>query len=78
MACPNMKTATPEQMQNMMGMLGKLAAYAPHLLADDGKPAPATPPAEAIPQIRAVWEKASLENGDGGAFVSHFGNQQWL
>lgn len=72
-SCP---TATPEQLQNLMGLMGKMAMYAPDLVAD-GK-SPASTPEEAIPRIRAVWEKASIENGDGGAFVSHFGNKQWL
>ncbi|EEP76439.1 conserved hypothetical protein [Uncinocarpus reesii 1704] len=35
-------------------------------------------PEESVKDMMKVIEGASLENGDGGAFVSHKGNQQWL
>lgn len=31
-----------------------------------------------IGQVMAVIEKASVEAGDGGTWVSQFGNKQWL
>ncbi|KAI1189557.1 hypothetical protein F5B17DRAFT_391007 [Nemania serpens] len=37
------------------------------------------PPSEIVPKIKKVWEEASLEKGDGGAFLSHTGVPgQWL
>jgi hypothetical protein len=54
-----------------MGFMGKLSAYAPHFQG-------ATPVDEAIPIIRSTWEKVSIDSGYGGAFISHFGNKQWL
>lgn len=49
----------------------KFAEYAP------GFTGPATAES-AIKDVISVWEKASIENGDGGAYVSHHGNKQWL
>jgi hypothetical protein len=62
---------TPEQMQGLAGFFGKLATYAP----DFKGPVPVN---EAIPVIRGAWEKASIESGHGGAFISHLGTKQWL
>lgn len=63
--------ATPEQLQGLMGFVSKLAAYAPHFKG------PITPE-ESVRHVRSTWEKASIEGGFGGAFVSHFGNKQWV
>ncbi|KAH1553234.1 hypothetical protein KXX57_007031 [Aspergillus fumigatus] len=63
--------ATPEEIQALMGLTGKLAAYAPHFKG------PITPQ-EFVRHARSTWEKASIEGGSGGAFVSHFGNKQWV
>jgi hypothetical protein len=54
-----------------MGFMDKLSTYAPHFKG-------LSPVDEAIPQIRSTWEKASIDSGYGGAFISHFGNKQWL
>ncbi|GAW17413.1 hypothetical protein ANO14919_068700 [Xylariales sp. No.14919] len=62
---------TPEQMQGLMGFIGKLKIYAP-----DFKGPIST--VESVQHIRSVMEKASIENGDGGAYVSHLGNKQWV
>jgi hypothetical protein len=35
-------------------------------------------PDEAVKDVLRVAETASLVNGDGGAYLSHFGNKQWL
>ena len=51
--------------------MGKLSTYAPDFKG-------ATPVDEAIPIIRSTWEKVSIESGYGGAFISHFGNKQWV
>ncbi|XXG99622.1 hypothetical protein Hte_005963 [Hypoxylon texense] len=75
--CPGMvevghyKNSTPEQLQALGGGLAKFAEYAPNFKGPD------TPEAS-TQAVRSVWEKASVENGDGGAFLSHFGNKQWL
>lgn len=63
--------ASPEQMQGATGWLGKLATYAPEFKGP-------LPVEEGIRNIRKVWEEASIEGGYAGAFVSHFGNKQWL
>jgi hypothetical protein len=49
----------------------KFAAYAPHFKG------PITPQ-ESVEHVRRVIEMKSVEAGDGGTFVSHFGNKQWL
>jgi hypothetical protein len=49
----------------------KFVAYAPHFTG------PLTPE-ESVKAVLDVVEKASLANGDGGAYLSHFGNKQWL
>lgn len=64
-------TATPEEMKSMMGLMGKIVAYAPHFKG------PITPE-ESVRHVRSTWEKASIEGGYGGAFVSHFGDKQWV
>ncbi|KAI1109346.1 NAD(P)-binding protein [Nemania sp. NC0429] len=32
----------------------------------------------AINAVIKTWENASIEKGDGGAFISHLGNKQWI
>ncbi|KAH6603853.1 hypothetical protein Trco_007299 [Trichoderma cornu-damae] len=65
------KNATPEQMGRVSGMFQKFVEYNPHFTG------PSTPEA-AVKNVISVWEKASLEGGSGGSFVSHHGNKQWL
>ena len=55
----------------MQGFVGKLIAYAPHFKGPIS-------PEESVRHVRSTWEKASIESGFGGAFVSHFGNKQWV
>ncbi|GAW25699.1 putative short chain dehydrogenase [Rosellinia necatrix] len=62
---------TPEQMQGLMGFIGQLKVYAPDFAGPISTES-------SVQHIRAVWEKASVENGDGGSFVSHLGNKQWV
>ena len=52
-------------------MLGRFAEYAPDFTG------PITP-RESVGRVLSVIDKASVEGGDGGSFVSHFGNKQWL
>lgn len=54
-----------------MAMFGKFKEYAPNFSGP-------IPVEESVKLVRAVWDKASVANGDGGAFVSHYGNKQWL
>ena len=58
-------------MAAVQGMVAKFSKYAP-----DWK-GPVTP-TESIKAVLSVVEKSSVENGDGGAFLSHLGNKQWL
>lgn len=64
-------TATPEEMEGLMGFAGKLVVYAPHFKGPIS-------PEESVRHVRSTWEKASIEGGFGGAFVSHLGNKQWV
>jgi hypothetical protein len=52
-----------------MGFMSKLAV----LMLDFKGPSPVD---EAV--NRATWEKISIEDGYGGAFVSHHGTKEWL
>ena len=62
---------TPEQENALGGMLAKFKAYSPSF---EG---PASPPAS-IKDVLSVVEKCSIQNGDGGAYLSHFGTKQWI
>ncbi|KAF6234059.1 hypothetical protein HO173_007889 [Letharia columbiana] len=55
----------------LMGFMGKLVTYAPHFKGPIS-------PEESVRHVRSTWEKASIEGGFGGAFVSHLGNKQWV
>jgi hypothetical protein len=52
-------------------MFASFAKYAPHFTG------PLTPE-QSVTAILDVINKASLENGDGGDFISHLGTKQWL
>lgn len=58
-------------MKISMALMVKFQQYAPHF---EG---PASP-SEAVRSVLNVVEKSSLDNGDGGAFLSHHGNKEWL
>ena len=62
---------TEESMPKMMAMGAKFSKYAPHFKGPD-------PVTLAVARVISVFEKASIEKGDGGAFVSQFGNKTWL
>jgi hypothetical protein len=49
----------------------KFIEYAPHFKR------PITPK-ESVTAVLSVMNNASIEHGDGGAFLSHLGNKQWL
>ncbi|KAI8965611.1 putative short chain dehydrogenase [Daldinia sp. FL1419] len=61
----------PEDMEKLQAGFAKFLEYAPHFAGPET-------PESSIKKTRSVWENASVEKGDGGAFVSHFGNKQWL
>lgn len=57
-------------MANRYKMYGKFGAYAPHFKGP-------TTAEEAIKLMLNVIENASVEK-DAGAYVSQYGNRQWL
>ncbi|KAI0439837.1 hypothetical protein F4803DRAFT_529737 [Xylaria telfairii] len=65
------KDATPTQMASWMTLMGKFKSYSPHF---EGP----TTPEKSVRDVISVWERASIEKGDAGHFVSHLGNKQWL
>ncbi|KAL2133152.1 hypothetical protein VTI74DRAFT_2813 [Chaetomium olivicolor] len=65
------KNETPEQMQKLGGLMTTFAKYAPHFKG------PVTPE-ESVTALRSVIANASIEKGNGGDFISHYGNKQWL
>ncbi|KAL8911467.1 MAG: hypothetical protein Q9171_003365 [Xanthocarpia ochracea] len=60
-----------ESMKGLMALGAKFAAYAPHFTAP-------LQPDESVRQVLELFKNASLEKGDGGSFISHLGNKQWL
>lgn len=52
-----------------MGM--KFAKWAPQFTG------PLTPEQSIAAVLKVINEK-SVENGDGGSFISHWGNKEWL
>ncbi|KXX75770.1 hypothetical protein MMYC01_207444 [Madurella mycetomatis] len=65
------KNATPEQIQNVEKMVAKFVEYAPHFKGPDT-------PEQSVTALRSVIKNASIEKGNGGDFLSHYGNKQWL
>ncbi|KAF2969052.1 hypothetical protein GQX73_g4478 [Xylaria multiplex] len=65
------KDATPRQKEGLGGMLQKFQQYNPDFRG------PMSPEAS-VRAVISVWEKASVQNGDGGSFVSHYGNKKWI
>lgn len=58
-------------LERAMELGKKFAEYAPHFTK------PLTPEESVTSIVRVIKEK-SIDNGDGGGFVSHLGNKQWL
>ncbi|KAH8667080.1 hypothetical protein BX600DRAFT_285618 [Xylariales sp. PMI_506] len=63
--------ATEEQIEKLMAVGAKFVSYAPRFTGR-------TTPEQAVNEMMAVINRASLETGYAGAFVSQFGNKQWL
>ncbi|KAL4787607.1 NAD(P)-binding protein [Aspergillus varians] len=49
----------------------KFLSFAPHFTG-------MMTPQEAVATVLGLADKSSIENGDGGTFVSHHGNKQWF
>ncbi|KAI9058917.1 short-chain dehydrogenases/reductase [Trametes sanguinea] len=64
------KPPTPEELEQFKGMVAGFKEYAPHW---DGKP---ITPETSVRLMLGVIERSSVE--DTGAFLSHWGNKQWL
>jgi hypothetical protein len=62
---------SPEDAEKAAVLVTKFIEYAPHFKR------PLTPE-ESISAVLSVLHKASIANGDGGAFISHLGTKQWL
>ncbi|KAI1748626.1 hypothetical protein F4782DRAFT_542673 [Xylaria castorea] len=62
---------TPEQQIKMNMMMESYLKYSPSFKG------PITP-TESIEAVLSVVGNASIEKGDGGRFLSHFGNKKWL
>lgn len=52
-------------------MMKKFAVYAPHFKGPIS-------PEESVKAVMEVIAHADINKGYAGAFVSHFGNKQWL
>ena len=66
-----LSTVTAEQMEALGGLGAKFAEYAPHFKG------PITPE-QSVTAMKSVIANASIEKGNGGDFLSHHGNKQWL
>lgn len=62
--------ATPEQMQGLGGMLENFKDYAPNFKGPDT-------PHDSIKAVLKVVDNATVEKSSG-AYLSHYGNKQWL
>ena len=64
------RAATPEEVEGFKGMVAMFKKHSPHW---DGVPLTAE---TSVKMMRAVIDKTGPK--DTGAFLSHFGTQQWL
>ncbi|KAF2272615.1 NAD(P)-binding protein [Westerdykella ornata] len=62
---------SPEQMEGLQAMVASFQKYAPHFKG-------AITPQESVKAVLGVIDKLSLDQGHGGAFLSHLGTKQWL
>ncbi|KAL3443199.1 hypothetical protein BJX65DRAFT_208899 [Aspergillus insuetus] len=62
---------TPEQIEGLKQMIQQFATYAP------GFTGPITPK-ESVEHLLDVIYRADINKGYAGAFLSHYGNKQWL
>ncbi|KAK9320300.1 NAD(P)-binding protein [Lipomyces orientalis] len=75
--CPGMvetghyDNATPKQLAQMGGMVQKFSTYAPSFKGPIS-------PEESVSHVLEVIYRVEIQKGYAGAFVSHYGNRQWL
>ncbi|KAI0856236.1 NAD(P)-binding protein [Xylaria cubensis] len=62
---------TQKQITEFGTLMGKFQQYQPNFKGP-------TTPELAVKDVIRTWENASIEKGDGGAFLSHLGSKQWL
>jgi len=67
----NFENLSEEEGKALQNQIAAMASYAPHWT---GPISPET----STRMVLDVMDKASVEKGDGGSFVSHHGNKQWL
>lgn len=67
----NCFAVTLAQLETIGKMLMSFQKYAPDFKGPSA-------PEDSVRDMLKVIEWVSLENGDGGAYLSHKGNQQWL
>lgn len=63
--------ATEDRIKGGQQMMAQFAEYAPHFKGP-------TTAESSVKNVLSVINQKSVEAGDGGSFVSHFGNKQWL
>lgn len=63
--------ANEKDAARIQAMVGKFMTFAPHFTGP-------VPPVESVRDVLKVADTASLENGSGGSYVSHFGTKKWL
>ncbi|KAK3326922.1 hypothetical protein B0T19DRAFT_148903 [Cercophora scortea] len=63
--------ATPEELQGFLEMGHKFTLYNPDFKDMDQ-------PVDSIKAILSLVDKCSIENGDSGRYLSHFGNRRWV
>ncbi|KAH8679221.1 hypothetical protein BGZ61DRAFT_551684 [Ilyonectria robusta] len=62
---------TEDRIKGGQQMMAQFAEYAPHFKGP-------TTAESSVKNVLSVINQKSVEAGDGGSFVSHFGNKQWL
>jgi len=67
----NSVAVTDEEKQKLAEISGKFKLYAPHFTGPDTAEV-------AIRQMLSVINRSSVKAGDGGSWVSQYGNKQWL
>ncbi|KAK3681235.1 hypothetical protein B0T22DRAFT_302726 [Podospora appendiculata] len=63
--------ATAEELQGFLEMGRKFTIFNPDFKGMDQ-------PADAIKAILSLVDTCSIENGDSGRYLSHFGNRRWI
>lgn len=67
----NMQSATEEQQKRGLALFQKFQEYEPSFKGPDT-------PEDSIKAVLSVIEKSSVEGGQSGGYLSHFGTKRWL